>query len=351
VYCDEKIVAGVSFCTKCGKPTEWATHDQRIEYELSQWGSVRGAPAKSRKSAPVVSLRAVQEATQHVPSPLVRTASAPVEEQPMRKVELHPLAKKVRTARRVSKDEAFQAAPAHSIVVTQDIIPAPRAKKLSIKRHERASHPEERAPAPAGEMPPAMEVPAIDEAQPAKPVAAKARAPKARAPKARAPKVSPKSKHPKKPASEGARLDKPAAMKTAAKSKATPKKKSAPVGSTAKREPQRAQVKKGTNPPQAEMPVTAGVVIDLNETRMLLPTEQQQGSESQTIRVLERQVELLGEIVRKLSALEKKLAPMSAGTNGTRATAVEVIASSNGHANGNGSENGRKLRRFWFAKH
>lgn len=39
--CDRKLIAGESFCGSCGKPTQWATHDERVRWEVAQWRRAR----------------------------------------------------------------------------------------------------------------------------------------------------------------------------------------------------------------------------------------------------------------------------------------------------------------------
>lgn len=35
--CESRITVGVSFCGRCGGPTPWASHDERVSWELTQW--------------------------------------------------------------------------------------------------------------------------------------------------------------------------------------------------------------------------------------------------------------------------------------------------------------------------
>ena len=35
--CENKIIAGVSFCDHCTYPTRWATHEERTMWEVNQW--------------------------------------------------------------------------------------------------------------------------------------------------------------------------------------------------------------------------------------------------------------------------------------------------------------------------
>src|SRR5688572_33463726 len=51
-FCNEKLTAGNPFCAKCGHPTQWATHDDRVLWELGQWEtSRRSGPAQRRQGA------------------------------------------------------------------------------------------------------------------------------------------------------------------------------------------------------------------------------------------------------------------------------------------------------------
>jgi hypothetical protein len=284
IYCDASI-GMVAFCTRCGKPTEWATHDQRVEYELRQWGKSPRA-AKPGKAAALVSVREVAEATADRPSPLLRSTPTKREEMKVRKVALHPMAAKVR---RAQAQRPAGAEPTESR--RDDILPAPRQKKMSLKRHER---PEAPATVAADPMP---------EAKPATPDIEKAPVAKA------APKPTRKPT-PKAPA------------KAVAAKKAPAKKIDHAPG--AKKPAKRAHTK---------MPAAQEeVVIDIREPK---PAEAPLSSDAQMLALMERQVELLGEVVRRLSALEKD--PERSNANDARAEAAT-----------NGS--GHKTRRFWFAK-
>jgi ribosomal protein L37E len=39
--CENKIEEGKSFCKSCGFPTTWASHDEKVEWELHQWEEAR----------------------------------------------------------------------------------------------------------------------------------------------------------------------------------------------------------------------------------------------------------------------------------------------------------------------
>ncbi len=50
--CENKIVAGVSFCDHCSYPTRWATHEERATWEVDQWKTADRShkPKSSSKS-------------------------------------------------------------------------------------------------------------------------------------------------------------------------------------------------------------------------------------------------------------------------------------------------------------
>jgi hypothetical protein len=63
MFCDKKIVAGVSLCEHCSRPTQWASHDERVDWEVAQWRQTRAEarvpaavaatpPARRKKPAP-----------------------------------------------------------------------------------------------------------------------------------------------------------------------------------------------------------------------------------------------------------------------------------------------------------
>jgi hypothetical protein len=54
--CESRIVAGVSFCVRCGGPTQWASHQERVSWELTQWQAADrthapGSPSKGNSSS------------------------------------------------------------------------------------------------------------------------------------------------------------------------------------------------------------------------------------------------------------------------------------------------------------
>ncbi len=54
--CESRITAGVSFCDRCGCPTQWASHQERVGWELTQWKSADranapGSPSKGNGSS------------------------------------------------------------------------------------------------------------------------------------------------------------------------------------------------------------------------------------------------------------------------------------------------------------
>jgi hypothetical protein len=52
-YCEARIHEGTSFCGSCGRPTTWATHDEKVAWELSQYESVRTKPIETIDSGPL----------------------------------------------------------------------------------------------------------------------------------------------------------------------------------------------------------------------------------------------------------------------------------------------------------
>lgn len=57
-YCGStKLEVGVAFCDRCEQPTEWASYDERVQWELDRWHQTRAngttmteAPPKQRRS-------------------------------------------------------------------------------------------------------------------------------------------------------------------------------------------------------------------------------------------------------------------------------------------------------------
>lgn len=73
-FCEEKLHSGQSFCAKCGHPTQWAAHDERVLWELGQWEGSR--KAKGNGAAGNISERTQQLAEN------VRAKSAAVATRP-----------------------------------------------------------------------------------------------------------------------------------------------------------------------------------------------------------------------------------------------------------------------------
>ncbi|MGH2727641.1 MAG: hypothetical protein ACRDKS_11790, partial [Actinomycetota bacterium] len=49
--CESRITVGVSFCQYCRYPTQWASHEERTTWELSQWkAGEAGGKATGRRS-------------------------------------------------------------------------------------------------------------------------------------------------------------------------------------------------------------------------------------------------------------------------------------------------------------
>lgn len=89
-FCDGKVAIGEPFCPNCDRPSDWATHEQRIEWEVRQWRSARHAPASTVHAPPPVRRRrrASQAAHGEEPETRILVPAAPhlVEvEQPFRR--------------------------------------------------------------------------------------------------------------------------------------------------------------------------------------------------------------------------------------------------------------------------
>ena len=75
-FCDEKLSNGQAFCGKCGQPTKWASHDERVLWDLGQWETSRKHQTKTDRA--VASATRSQELAKDVRS----RAAAPAAEQP-----------------------------------------------------------------------------------------------------------------------------------------------------------------------------------------------------------------------------------------------------------------------------
>jgi hypothetical protein len=66
LFCEKKIHAGVSFCPHCAHPTPWASHDERVDFEVAQWQRSRASSVhRPSKAAPLSpSRRRAREAEQ-----------------------------------------------------------------------------------------------------------------------------------------------------------------------------------------------------------------------------------------------------------------------------------------------
>ena len=71
--CEQKIVEGHAFCKSCGYPTQWASHDEKVEWELQQYEEARvnGAHAdfdRLQAAPPPVIRRSARRVTPTGPS-------------------------------------------------------------------------------------------------------------------------------------------------------------------------------------------------------------------------------------------------------------------------------------------
>jgi hypothetical protein len=74
--CEGKIRAGTPFCHSCGFPTEWASHEQRTQWEVAQWRGSTDVPHSPRPAAAKrgLSLRPIGE--RRAPARATATTSA-----------------------------------------------------------------------------------------------------------------------------------------------------------------------------------------------------------------------------------------------------------------------------------
>lgn len=117
--CENKIVAGVSFCDHCTYPTRWATHEERTTWEVNQWKTADRshapkAPAKTgsgngRRWNPFGRKQETKPALTLV------SAAAPAKSEPAKDItiELEPVAM----------------AGADSVAVAAPVAPAPRPER------------------------------------------------------------------------------------------------------------------------------------------------------------------------------------------------------------------------------
>jgi hypothetical protein len=68
--CEARITAGISFCDRCGCPTQWASHKERVSWELSQW------QAADRSHAPGSPSKGSGSTRRWIPRPFGRKGAA-----------------------------------------------------------------------------------------------------------------------------------------------------------------------------------------------------------------------------------------------------------------------------------
>ena len=68
-FCEGRLVEGEPFCRSCGNPTSWASHDEKVAWELEQYGRARTKTIDlaAMESEPVIVAR---------PHPLARPSTA-----------------------------------------------------------------------------------------------------------------------------------------------------------------------------------------------------------------------------------------------------------------------------------
>ena len=159
VHCDKKMETGESFCPHCKEPTQWATHDERVQWELANYRKLSAVPIEPAKPAAATTVkRAAKRASEPT---TVRSAVA----EP--RVHVTTTATPARVAR--PKKPRVAPTPAPDVVVDRVVVldpvesdvpstPTPAASPTVRKRAStRSPKPVEAAPKPvepASEQPP-----------------------------------------------------------------------------------------------------------------------------------------------------------------------------------------------------
>lgn len=94
--CENKLVAGVSFCVRCGGPTKWASHEERVSWELTQWKTADRTHAADAQPHTGSSRRWIPRpfGRKSAPQPALTLVSA----KPQPRIEAPPKASPVATA-------------------------------------------------------------------------------------------------------------------------------------------------------------------------------------------------------------------------------------------------------------
>jgi len=101
VSCESPLRADSPFCPNCGRPTLWATHDERVEWEVGQW---RASRARAEGSKTTTTMMLVRTEAGYEPSAVPREQF--IWDQP-----LHP----EREAKpNIHRQSAREAPPAHN---------------------------------------------------------------------------------------------------------------------------------------------------------------------------------------------------------------------------------------------
>jgi hypothetical protein len=80
--CESPLAAGAAFCDSCGRPTRWATHDERAKWEVAQWRTKNGGGNGSSGEAKE---NGGSAATPSAAQPAAPVLAAPVAERPGRR--------------------------------------------------------------------------------------------------------------------------------------------------------------------------------------------------------------------------------------------------------------------------
>lgn len=138
--CESKIVAGVPFCNRCGCPTQWASHEQRVGWELSQWKTAdRSQSPASQDDA---------SSRRWIPRPFGRKASTqptltlvPPKGQPEPHLEPTVAAEPVAVSTPVEPRPEPKPAPALARTPAKPIARPPSARTPKIERRPRDGEP------------------------------------------------------------------------------------------------------------------------------------------------------------------------------------------------------------------
>lgn len=53
-FCTDEFAPGEKFCPSCEQPTRWATHSERVQWEVDQWQRARTSASSIERGEDVV---------------------------------------------------------------------------------------------------------------------------------------------------------------------------------------------------------------------------------------------------------------------------------------------------------